>query len=73
MNDLINPEPRPLLIAIAPYGVYVQFCTNCQHGQFVPVENNKYLACEKCGLKMAVFDPKHTAILDDVGENRTFH
>ena len=69
----MKPEPRPLYIAISPYGVYIQFCTKCEHGKFLPVEDNKYLACEKCGAKIAIYDAKHTAQLENVGGNETVH
>jgi DNA-directed RNA polymerase subunit M/transcription elongation factor TFIIS len=62
----MKPEARPLFILIDPYGIFVQFCPGCKHGLFMPVDDNTHMACEKCGLRMALFDPKRTAQLEHV-------
>lgn len=72
---MTKPETMPLFIAIAPYGVFLQFCVKCGHEDFILIEDNTYLACAKCGAKIAKWNAEYTAKLESVRccDNCTMH
>lgn len=64
-----KPETMPLYIAIPPIGVFLQSCVKCDCDQFKLIDNNKYLACAECGVKIARFNAIFTAALESTGNN----
>ena len=64
-----NPKPRPLFLAVSPYGVFIQVCSVCGGEDFMPIEDGKFFACACCGLKIARWSSEYSAQLECVGDH----
>jgi len=62
---------RPLFIAISPYGVFVQYCSQCGHGEFIA--DGSEVRCSRCGSAIARFSEEYTAQLENINLEGMFH